>query len=631
MANSKNDIPVYFFHEGTNHQAYKLMSPTKTIQKGKALWTFRVWAPRAKEVYIVGDFNNWNKKSHPMDKISEGIWEAQINGLKRFDNYKYLIITSKGAELYKADPFALHSETAPSNASKLYFSKYKWKDTSWMNNRENFVAYSSPVNIYELHIGSWKRHSDGNPYTYKELALELAQYAKEMNYTHIEILPVTEYPYEGSWGYQVTGMFAPTSRYGEPDDFKFFVDTMHRNGIGVILDWVVAHFPKDDFGLSNFDGQPLFEYADEKKGEHKEWGTKVFDYSRNEVKSFLISSADFWINEYHIDGIRVDAVASMLYLDYGRKNGEWTPNAFGGNYNLEAIDFLKQLNASILGRYKGVLMIAEESTAFPMVTKPTYDGGLGFNFKWNMGWMNDMLSYVSTNPFFRKDCHNKLTFSITYAFSENYILPLSHDEVVHGKMSLLGKMPGEYEEKFDGLKTFFGFMMAHPGKKLLFMGGEFGQFIEWNYSQALDWFLLDFDAHSNMQKFVKALNSYYIKNKEMYALDTTMDGFEWICVDDNVQNIVSFVRKDNEGNYTIAVFNFSPVTRECYSMGVPENCCYKVVLDSNSAQFGGTNEKAARYKAKSGGMHNQPYHIDMKIQGNSVVYLHKVASRTKQK
>lgn len=627
MANKDNELPIYYFHEGTNHQAYKLLSPTPTATD-KDEWCFRVWAPNAKSVSVVGDFNNWNKALSPMTKISTGIWECKIKNLKVFDVYKYCIQTQDGRTLYKADPYALHSETAPSNASKLYFSTYKWKDTAWLDCREKFNAYASPMNIYELHMGSWKRHSDGNVLNYRELADKLATYVKQMNYTHIEIMPITEYPFDGSWGYQVSGMFAPTSRYGTPDDFKYFVDTMHKNKIGVILDWVVAHFPKDDFGLYEFDGQPLYEYKEAWKSEHKEWGTRVFDYASKEVKSFLISSASFWVSEYHIDGIRVDAVASMLYLDYGRKDGEWKTNAFGGNYNLEAIDFFKELNASILSINKGALMIAEESTAFPMVTKPGYDGGLGFNFKWNMGWMNDVLAYVKTNPFFRKGSHDKITFSLSYAFSENYILPISHDEVVHGKGSLINKMPGEYSEKFDCLRAFYGFMMSHPGKKLMFMGGEFGQFIEWNYSQELDWFLLDYDSHSETLKYVKDLNEFYLKNPEMYKLDCDSKGFEWICVDDNLQNIISYIRRDDIGNYTIAVVNFSPVKKDLYSMGVPENVSYKVVLDSNSKKYGGKKlAKTETYQAKSGGMHGQKYHIDLKIDGNSVVYLKKVVKK----
>lgn len=619
---------INYFHEGKCQQINKYFSPHPKLVKGVCVWVFRVWAPHAKAVSVVGDFNQWNSDCNPMSKISDSVWETEIAGLKVFDSYKYAIKSSRDEIVFKADPYALHAETAPANASKLYTSNYKWKDSKWLEERQSFVPYDSPINIYEMHLGSWKKHSDGNPMTYRQIADDLAQYASDMNYTHVEILPVTEFPYEGSWGYQVTGMFAPTSRFGTPDDFKYFVDTLHRKGIGVILDWVVAHFPKDAFGLYEFDGERLYEYQDELKCEHKEWGTRIFDYSKNEVKSFLISSADYWIREYHIDGIRVDAVASMLYLDYGRKNGEWRPNVFGGNYNLEAIDFFKQLNSSILSQHSGVIMIAEESTSFPLVTKPSYDGGLGFNFKWNMGWMNDLVSYMGVNPFFRKDCHNHLTFSITYAFSENYILPLSHDEVVHGKLSLLNKLPGEYNEKFDGLKSFLGYMIAHPGKKLLFMGGEFGQFIEWDYAKQLDWFLLDYDSHKNLHKFVKDLNSFYVKNKPLYELDTIYDGFEWIVVDDNSQNIVCFIRRAKNGDFVIAIVNFSPVDRYGYCVGVPQEGTYKISLDSSDVKYGGKSEKAwLRLKSKAGQMHNQQQFIRLDLVGNSVMFIKKVASK----
>ncbi len=498
--------------------------------------------------------------------------------------------------------------------------KYNWSDDEWIEKRDNTNSFEAPMNIYELHFGSWKQYPDGNYLSYKDMAKELIPYVKKMGYTHIEILPMTEYPFDGSWGYQVTGFFAPTSRYGLPKDFMYFVDKCHKEGIGVILDWVVAHFPKDEHGLMEFDGSRLYEYTDELKCEHKEWGTRIFDYSKNEVKSFLISSAMYWLSEYHIDGIRVDAVASMLYLDYGRKNGEWRPNCFGGNYNLEAIDFLKELNKTCLTEHKGALMIAEESTAFPMVTKPSEDGGLGFNYKWNMGWMNDMLSYVSLDPFFRKDNHNKVTFSITYAYSENYILPLSHDEVVHGKCSMIGKMPLYYDDKFEELKAFYGYMIGHPGKKLSFMGNEFGQFIEWNYKQGLDWLLLDYEKHRKLQDFVKALNKYYLDNKEMYEQDCSYDGFKWLVVDDREQNIVSFVRYAKDGDFTVVLVNFSPVKREKYDMGVPKAGSYSVKLDSSLEKFGGHKIKNKSYKAKKGGMHSCDYHITLEIEPNSVMF-----------
>ena len=613
--------PVYLFHEGTNHEAYKLLSPSQVVEGGKKGWVFRVWAPHAKSVSVVGDFNYWDRSSNPMSKISDSIWEVFVEGPKIYDNYKYSIEAKDGRIIMKSDPYALHTETAPQNASKLYASTYKWTDAKWMKTRETQNPYESPMNIYELHLGSWRRHQDGNVMNYKDIANDLVAYVKEMGYTHVEILPITEYPYDGSWGYQVTGMFAPTSRYGTPDDFKYFIDTLHKNGIGVFLDWVIAHFPKDEYGLYEFDGEKTYEYEEDWKCEHKEWGTRIFDYGKNEVKSFLISSAMFWTKEYHIDGIRVDAVASMLYLDYGRKDGEWRPNCFGGNYNLEAIDFLKSLNSTVLTENKGVLMIAEESTAFPMITKPAYDGGLGFNFKWNMGWMNDMLRYVSADPFFRKDMHNNVTFAITYAYSENYILPISHDEVVHGKASLLNKMPGEYQQKFDGDKAFLGFMMGHPGKKLLFMGCEFGQFIEWDFKKQLDWFLLDYDSHRNLNTFVKDLNKYYLTHSEMYQQDTTYDGFKWICADDNTQNIVSFKRYNKEGDYTIVVVNFSPVARGNYSIGVPEDTTYQVVLNSDAEKYGGAGNTPSSYVAHAGEMHGEKFAIDLEIPANSVLYI----------
>ncbi len=622
MNNSDTKFPIYIFHEGTNCEAYNLFSPKPDKESGE--WTFTVWAPRALSVSVVGDFNAWDRGRNPMTKISDEIWQASIPNLKQYDIYKYSIESASGKITLKADPYAYHAETAPQTASKLYdIDGYSWHDKKWIAKRDSANPYESPINIYEVHLGSWKRNADGTVLSYRKMADELIPYVKGMGYTHIEVLPIAEYPFDGSWGYQVTGLFAPTSRYGTPHDFMYFVDRCHEAGIGVILDWVIAHFPKDAHGLYRFDGEPLYEYTDPLKAEHKDWGTVVFDYGRKEVESFLISSANFWIDKYHIDGIRVDAVASMLYLDYARKSGEWTPNKYGGNYNLEAIEFLQDLNATILTKHKGIVMIAEESTAFPNVTKPRDIGGLGFNFKWNMGWMNDMLEYVSADPFFRKDMHNHLTFAISYAYSENYILPLSHDEVVHGKKSLVDKCPGKYEDKFNGLKTFFGFMMAHPGKKLLFMGGEFGQFIEWNFSQGLDWLLLDYDAHAQMQRFVKELNRYYLSHREMYQLDTSYDGFKWIVVDDNSQNIVSFKRYDKDGEYTIVVCNFSPVERKKYKMGVPEKKMYKVVLNSNGEEFGGNDTGLIKYKAVKGAMHGEEFNIEMDIPGNSVIYLKK--------
>lgn len=592
---------------------------------------FRVWAPNAKAVSVVGDFNEWNSEAHRMENIGDGIWEKKIKGLKQYDIYKYSVTGSDGTVILKSDPYARHYETAPANASKLYKSDYKWKDEEWLAHKSKVNIYESPVNIYEVHAGSWKRFKDGNTYDYVTLAKELSKYLKKMNYTHVELMPVTEYPYEGSWGYQVSGYFAPTSRYGKPDDFKEFVDIMHQNGIGVILDWVPAHFPKDAFGLYRFDGTACYEYADPRKGEHKEWGTVVFDYAKPQVRSFLISSAVFWLKEYHADGLRVDAVASMLYLDYGRQGGEWIPNSYGGRENLEAVEFLKEVNSAAFKADPSVMMIAEESTAWPLVTKPPHDGGLGFNFKWNMGWMNDMLRYMSLDPLFRKDNHDCLTFSFFYAFSENFILPISHDEVVHGKCSMIEKMPGEYDMKFASLRAFYAYMAAHPGKKLLFMGQEFAQFIEWNYKNELDWLLLDYDAHKNMQSYVAELNRFYLKNPEFWEIDYSWDGFGWISNDDNTQSIISFRRIDKSGSEIITVCNFVPVARENYRIGVPKKGTYKRIFCSESEKYGGTVSTGIKsYKSESVPMHGFENSVALDIPAMSVSYFRVPSAKPKK-
>ena len=543
---------------------------------------------------MVGDFNGWDAEAHPMTRLNDqGLWGAAVEETHDYDCYKYRIVTGDGRTLYKADPFAYHTQTPPENASKVYrLGGYRWHDADWMTKRAGKDARSLPVNIYELHIGSWRRNEDGSYYSYRQLAGALPGYLKDMGYTHVELLPPTEYPFDGSWGYQVTGYYAPSSRYGTPHDFMALVDALHEAGIGVIMDWVPAHFPKDEFGLYEYDGECCYEYSDPAKWEHKDWGTRVFDFGRTEVQSFLVSSDNFWAHTYHVDGIRVDAVASMLYLDYGRQDGEWCPNVNGGRENLEAVAFLRKLNSSLLSEHPGFLMIAEESTAWPLVTRPPEVGGLGFNFKWDMGWMNDTLFYTSLDPYFRSYNHDKLTFSMMYAFSENFILPISHDEVVHGKGSLLNKMPGDYEQKFAGLRTFMGYMMTHPGKKLLFMGSEFGQFIEWDYRKGLDWMLLDYDTHRKTRDFIRALNHYYLAHPALWQVEDSWDGFRWLNADDNTRSVITYYRTDEKGRKTLVLCNFAAQRWEDYRMGVPEADAYRVVLCSEEERFGGAGYPA---------------------------------------
>ena len=596
--------------------AYEFLGAHLCQANGKNGALFRLWAPNAKEVWVVGDFNGWQPNINKMERTFGGLWELFVEGLNEFDRYKYAIVFKDGKTVFKADPYAFHTETPPGTASKLYSLKnYAWGDADWCITRAKTNIYKSPVNIYEVHLGSWQRHKDGATLTYREMATKLAEYAKDMGYTHIELMPVAEYPFDGSWGYQITGYFAPTSRYGQPNDFKFFVDIMHQNGIGVILDWVPAHFPKDEFGLYNFDGTHLYEYADPRKGEHLGWGTAVFDYGKVEVMSFLISNALFWLDEYHIDGLRVDAVASMLYLDYDRKDGAWCPNIYGGNGNLEAVDFLKHLSRFVFKAFPSALLIAEESTAWPMVTMPTYDGGLGFNFKWNMGWMNDMLKFMSTDPIGRKYNHNLLTFSFFYAFSENFLLPISHDEVVHGKGSMIEKMFGEYEMKFSSLKTFYAYMTAHPGKKLIFMGQEFAQFNEWRYYEQLDWGLLDFEAHRQMKNFVKALNHLYLSQPALWQRDFSWDGFCWISGDDNENSVIAFRRFGDDGQELIVICNFTPVSRVNYKIGLPFLGQYEKIFSTCQ----GTED----YKtviSKAGPLHGLKFSGDFFIPQMSAAY-----------
>lgn len=602
------------FHEGELYDAYNYFGCVFDELTGNAV--VRTFAPSAAAVEVVGDFNDWDGTA--MTRTTGGVWEAKIKGVKRFDDYKFRIMTADGRIIYKSDPYALHSETHEGTNSKVFpLSAVKVNDEAYREKLAEKNIYASPMNIYEAHIGSWRRYPDGNPYSYRKFADEIVPYLKKMRYTHLELIGAAEYPYDGSWGYQVTGYFAPTSRYGTPADFAYLVEKLHKNNIGIIIDWVPGHFPKNENGLADFDGQPLYEPTDPLRREHKEWGTCCFDYGRGEVQTFLCSNALMWFDVYKVDGLRVDAVASMLYLDYGRRDGEWSPNRFGGRENEEAVAFLKKLNTAVFARHPKALMIAEESTAWPMVTKPVSDGGLGFNFKWNMGWMNDTLDYAATDPLFRAGKHNNLTFSITYAFSENYILPISHDEVVHGKRSLVNKMPGDYDTKFAGLRNFLMNMYAHPGKKLLFMGCEFAQFIEWNYEQQLDWMLLDYPRHAETQEFVKALNSFYRLNAPMWQRDDSLDGFRWHVVDDRNQNVIVYERSDLKGNIVLAVINFSPVEYKNYRFGADKGT-YTVKLASD---IGGFDREPKKYRAENVPSHGFTHSLVMDIKPMSGVYL----------
>ncbi len=619
LSDNKYDLPLYLFHQGKNYETYKFLGVHKTEKKSE--YAFRVWAPNAVSVSVVGDFNNWDRSCCPMKKISDEIWEAKITGLKVYDSYKYSIETKDGKILNKADPYGRHAELRPGTASKIFESKFKWSDDEWLESKKSYSVYKSPVNIYEVHFNSWKKHEDGNFYSYTQLASEMIPYMKKMSYTHIEFMPLSEYPFDGSWGYQVSGYFAPTSRFGTPDDFKKMINQFHKAGIGVILDWVPAHFPKDAQGLYEFDGTCCYEYSDPNKREHKGWGTRVFDYGKNEVCSFLISNACYWIEEFHLDGLRVDAVASMLYLDYDRRDGEWTPNINGGNENLEAVEFFKRLNEAVFSRNPDVLMIAEESTAWPLVTKPTDIGGLGFNFKWNMGWMNDMLSYMSLDPMYRAFNHDKITFSFFYCFSENYVLPISHDEVVHGKCSMFNKMFGTEDMKYSAYRAFMCYMMAHPGKKLLFMGQEFAQEKEWNYETSLDWGLLQNPKHQMFHEFSRKLNKFYIENSPLWQSDDSWNGFSWISHDDYKQSIIAFRRIDEEGNEIVIVCNFVPVERTDYKIGVPKSGRYKLVFNSDDEAFGGSGIASKSVKTVKFPMHGYDQSISLKIAPLSVMYL----------
>ena len=613
------NMAEYLFHEGTNYHSHKFLG---SFLEGDAC-TFRVWAPNARRVFVTGEFCSWYPYTYEMKKINDrGIYEIQVHGVSEFDAYKYVIVTQGGVELWKADPYAKHAETRPLTASKVYsLPEYRWNDKKWMENRT--VPYHQPMNVYEVHLGSWKHSEEGKELSYRELAHKLVDYVKEMNYTHVELLPVTEYPYDKSWGYQATGYFSPTSRYGTPEDFMYFVDTCHQNNIGVILDWVPGHFTKDAHGLYEFDGTCCYEYSDTRKMEHEGWGTRVFDYGRNEVKSFLTSSAVSWIEDYHIDGIRVDAVSSMLFLNYCRDEDKCARNIYGGFENLEAIDFIKNLNLYVKENYPGVIMIAEESTSYPKVTAAVEHGGLGFDFKWNMGWMNDSLDYLETDPFFRKGVHNKFTFSMHYAFSENFILPISHDEVVHGKKSLLDKSPVPYEDKFANFKAFLGYMYAHPGKKLTFMGIDIAQFIEWDEERELDWLLMLYPKHIFTHRYVKELNKYYKSTPALWENDSDWDGFRWHVVDDNNNNVFAFSRRDRSGKEVLVVSNFSNQILKNYEIGVDTWGSYKIVLNTDAKKYDGLAITNRNLKTNNKEKNEFKYTLGVNIPPYATMYIEK--------
>ena len=607
------------FQSGECRRAYTILGCHKAEQDGKSGYLFRVWAPNAKSVSVVGDFNFWNQEDLPMTMIGYGVWEAFSAFAQEGQAYKYAVTAQSGNTVLKMDPYGTQCCELPDTSSRICsLEGHVWHDAAYQRQNARGNSLQKPMNIYEVHAGSWKRHEDGSRLNFVELARELAPYCKDMGYTHIELLPIMEHPYEPSWGYQVTGYYAPTHRYGTPRQLMEFVDICHQNGLGVILDWVPAHFPKDLYGLYEFDGTCCYELQDPMMREHAEWGTRIFDYARGEVASFLMSNVIFWLEMYHVDGIRVDAVASMLYLDYNRR--EYHPNRYGGKENLEAIDFLRKLNAAAFEEFPHVLMIAEESTAFPMITKPGFDGGLGFLYKWNMGWMNDMLQYMSLDPLWRKGSHNNLTFTMTYAYSENFILPISHDEVVYGKCSMLNKMPGSYDEKFANLRTFYGFMAAHPGKKLSFMGNEFAQFDEWKYASGLDWQLLGYERHQQMLDFVRTLNHFYLDHPAFWQNDTDWTGFQWLQADDRDNSVVAFRRVDRQGRDIVVVCNFCPVLREGYLMGVPKPYWYEPVLTSSDPKFGGDGIMPKVAKGVKGDWGQFHYTAEFTIPPLSVTY-----------
>ncbi|MXP74292.1 1,4-alpha-glucan branching protein GlgB [Lachnospiraceae bacterium WCA-9-b2] len=614
------ELDQYLFGQGNHYEIYKKLGAHKAKKGKKEGVYFAVWAPHARSVSVVGDFNEWNMEANPMERAEPlGIYTCFIPDVKEYDLYKFCVETYQGEFVFKADPFGNYAELRPGTASRVAdLTKITWTDNVWLENRKTWKHTEQPMSIYEAHIGSWKRHpgrEDDGFYNYREFAKECVNYLKDMGYTHVELIGIAEHPFDGSWGYQVIGYFAPTSRYGTPEDFAWMVNYFHRNKIGVILDWVPAHFPRDIHGLADFDGTPTYEYADPKKGEHPDWGTKIFDYGKNEVRNFLISNALFWVEQFHVDGLRVDAVASMLYLDYGKQDGQWVANKYGGNKNLEAIDFFKHLNSVVLGRNPGALMIAEESTAWPKVTGSVEDDGLGFSLKWNMGWMHDFTEYMKLDPYFRKDHHYQMTFAMSYAHSENYILVLSHDEVVHLKCSMLNKMPGLGFDKYANLKVGYAFMMGHAGKKLLFMGQEFAQLREWSEERELDWFLLAEDEHRQVQNWVRDLLHLYKRNKAMYEMDDSWDGFEWINADDASRSIFSFVRHSRgKKKNLLFVCNFTPMARDDYRVGVPRKKQYKLIMNSDDEQYGGKGEERPEiYKAVKKECDGRPFSFAYKL------------------
>ena len=619
------------FSAGDELRAYAILGCHRAQCDGKNGYIFRVWAPHAQGVSVTGDWNFWNPDDLPMTYLEYGVWEAFSVYAKEGDAYKFCVRRANGSTVYKSDPYGFRTCALPDTSNRVCtLEGFEWNDTAYRRQQAKRHLLDSPMNIYEMHFGSWRRKPDGSCYRYDELADELIPYLLDMGYTHVELMPITEYPYDPSWGYQVTGYYAPTARYGSPQQFMTFVDKCHRAGIGVLLDWVPAHFPKDENGLYEFDGTCCYELSDPMMNEHPDWSTRIFDFGKGEVQSFLISNAVYWLEQYHVDGLRVDAVASMLYLDYGRR--DFRPNKFGGRENLEAIAFLRKLNRAVFSVRRNAITAAEESTAFPMVTKPDYDGGLGFLFKWNMGWMNDMLQYMSLDPLWRKGSHNDLTFSMTYAYSENFILPLSHDEVVHGKRSLINKMPGEYDAKFQNLRAFYGFMMAHPGKKLSFMGNEFAQFIEWRHYEQLEWMLLDYDRHRQMHDWVRDLNHFYLDHSCMWNNDSDWNGFRWISADDNANSVVAFRRIDRRGRELICICNFCPVLREHYRLGLPKPGQYEPVLSSDDLKYGGSGTELLTVTAEREPMHGLQYSGEFTLAPLSAMfYQRKTTPRAKRK